>query len=63
MNHDPWFEYDCPNSLIDFDVCPPPKLGESIYCSGCGKEHLVTRELGTWYAYDEDGNMIEVDPM
>jgi hypothetical protein len=37
-----WQEYDCPSG-IDFDLFEGDILtiGESCYCSGCGKHHVA----------------------
>lgn len=40
-------EYDCPESGIDFDLHGTDilALGESCYCSGCGKHHTAGKDI------------------
>ncbi|MDO8742062.1 MAG: hypothetical protein Q7J45_00795 [bacterium] len=40
-------EYDCPNGNIDFDILGNDILcvGESVYCSCCGREHVAGGDL------------------
>lgn len=40
---DIWQDYDCPLSGIDFDIHGTDivAIGETFYCSGCGKTHTA----------------------
>jgi hypothetical protein len=42
-----WQSYDCPNSLIDLDLCDDcmVHIGQEIPCSACDENHIATAEL------------------
>ena len=52
---DTWFEYDCPDGGIDFDVEPVPTYGTPIECSCCGQTHAADEKIGRAFRLTESG--------
>ncbi|GEM_PF-6902863 len=50
-------EFDCPKTGADMDVDPAVAYGAVVYCSHCGGEHAMIKEIAQIYAFHPDGSM------